>query len=690
MPADRLLSTLLRALQAYTEQQDTLSLLGAAASLLTGLNNPLNVTLLIGQTLSAPALWTRPDGLRFCLSFMGVFHSAVKRVHHGDIEEAERKANNKNSYYLPPEPRISLGNWVRAVIAGADERSPSSRHLLLFGGILIGLGHDDNELIPAMIKNLLQEAFVKAVNQSLHDRNEDELGRHAVVLSVNHAFPFLSDFERSCIDYDELLPHLMNSLLHSSEGLRSGYFLQVIDSDIRQATGTHFTWAQTSQSFQQNQRMLGTPLIASIGPLSRLIAHAAENTRDPWLVSSMIDDIAEFSTNMHKSWRQNKLSEIDVTEEDQYLSVEARQTTLPELWRLLRSTLFALVIILRSGVGRLLADRTLGSDAVAPQIASQSLRSLHDLNFIFSRLSSSAFSQYTFVHLTCIDVLNAYPAAASTFLRSVAPTEAGKIPQHPLDRTSDLFFLNTAEHFTLCVRSEDAEALFLNAAAPYLTATPTPELIPIFEAAHSVMLAVFSAPHNAQIASRHLPFYVDALFRVFPQNLTARQFRLAFRNLVKVVSPPGAIAQQEPMLAGILLDLVHERAVHAPSIPLPPSALNGPQAQASGQPLSEQAVLVLTLLDALPFVEIGLLEEWLPMLPDIIGRVHDTNMREECVKHLWEMMAGGGMDSERSQVCVGWWTTGGGMEAAVHSSRQAVAQYAMAGALPSPGNDAKL
>ncbi|KAF4553399.1 Hypothetical protein D9617_7g031260 [Elsinoe fawcettii] len=690
MPADRLLSTLLRALQTYSDQQDTPRILGTAASLLTSLNNPLNVTLLLSQILDAPALWTRPDGLRFCLSFMGVFHSAVKRVIQGDIDAAERKEKNRQSYQIPDEPRIPLVQWVRAVLEGLDDRSPRSRHLLALGGILVGLGHDEDNFATSAIKLAVQEAFVKATNASLHDRNEDELGQQVVALTLNHAFPYLSDFERSRLDYDELLPLLMQALLHSPEGLRSGYFLQAIDTEVHQATGTQFNWSASSGTYHQVRKMLSGPLVQSMGALSRLIAHAAENVKDSWLVSSMVDDVAEFAGNMHKSWRHNKLSEIDTADEEQYLTPEARQTTLPELWRLLRSSLFALVIVLRSAVGRLLADRTLGSDAVAPQIAAQSLRTLHDLNFIFARLSNSAFSQYTFTHLTCIDVLNAYPAAALTFLRSIAPSAAGKIPEHPLDRTSDLFFLNTAEHFTLCIPPVEAEALFLNSALPYLTSTATPELIPIFEAAHSVMLAVFSAPHNAEVASRHLPFYVDALFKVFPQNLSARQFRLAFKNLVKVVSPPNAVARQEPMLAAILLDLVYERAVHAPSVPLPPLATQANQPQDDGPQLSEKAVLVLTLLDSLPFIEIGLLEEWLPLLPTLLHGIQDERTREDCTKHLWEIIMGGGMDSERSQVCVGWWTTGGGMESVLYGGQHSQPQYAMAGALPALGTEAKM
>lgn len=52
------------------------------------------------------------------------------------------------------------------------------------------------------------------------------------------------------------------------------------------------------------------------------------------------------------------------------------------------------------------------------------------------------------------------------------------------------------------------------AATPYLAAGGNANLLPIFEAAHSVALAVFSAPQNVDLTTRQLPFYVEALFQV--------------------------------------------------------------------------------------------------------------------------------------------------------------------------------
>ena len=139
---------------------------------------------------------------------------------------------------------------------------------------------------------------------------------------------------------------------------------------------------------------------------------------------------------------------------------------------------------------------------------------LRNLYFISSRLGRDGFSQYTFVYLTAIDILSKYPVQAEAFLREIRPAELGRIPQHPLDRCHDLFFLNTAEHFTLVLTPNMNEELLIGAATPYLGIGGDQRLREIFEAAHTVMLAVLAAPQCADMTVKYMPFYVDALFKV--------------------------------------------------------------------------------------------------------------------------------------------------------------------------------
>lgn len=256
-----------------------------------------------------------------------------------------------------------------------------------------------------------------------------------------------------------------------------------------------------------------------------------------------------------------------------------------------------------------------------------------------------------------MDILAAYPVQAEALLHAIKSPDPSTIPQHPLDRCLDLFFLNTAEHFTLVLPSQTSEDILVAAAAPYLAAGGNNNLLAIFEAAHSVMLAIFSAPQNAELTTRQLPFYIDSLFRVFPQNLSGRQFRLAFRTLLRLTSPPANLATTEPMLSATLLELLYERATNASPIALPLRANEDPSSSDPPIPLSEQAVLTLTIIDTLAQLPLDLLDEWLPLAAHLVNEIEDQAMREHCKEHFWHNLVGGEMDPNRSGVCHAWVST---------------------------------
>lgn len=331
---------------------------------------------------------------------------------------------------------------------------------------------------------------------------------------------------------------------------------------------------------------------------------------------------------------------------------------------------------------------------VAPKLAKQTLLILRNLYFITTRQGVSTFSQYNFVYYTSIDILSAYPTEVPPFLREIQPIHLGSIAQHPLDRNLDLFFLNTAEHFTLILPPHITAELVVPTITSYLAGGGKGPLLPIYEAAHSVTLAVFSAPQNSTATIENLPFYVDSLFRVFPKNLSARQFRLAFKTLLKLTSPPSELAVSQPMMPAILLELLHSGAQQASTVPIPihPGAPEG--GIETPVPLSEQAVLTLTVLDTLTQIPLGLLDEWLPIAADMVHSVQDWNMREHCKEHFWHILVGGGeLDPERSRVCHAWWSTAGGKEWVLYGRREEEEvekgkggeEAMMSGALPDKG-----
>jgi hypothetical protein len=610
--------------------------------------------------------------------------------HHNDTRH--RKAPELLPGQNPIGGGLSLDDWVRAVVAGADERSQRWKHLIALGGLLIGIANLEEQGMDlywaAGMRKRVESALVRAANLALveiRERSEaGELGGQTVTLVLNHAFGCLSPSERLQLDYDLLLPVLIGTTYFSNEGFQSAYFLGGLELDITRE-GAKLEWSARSSSFRRVEAIMARPLVSSMGPLSRLIAHAVEHVRDPWLIQTMMDDLAGFARALTTQWRQLDFSEIDPTQETLHLGEEALHNTLPLLWRLLRAALFATTIILRGVFTRTLGDSTLAADAVAPVLTTQALHTLRHLYFVTSREGPASFSQHTFVYLTAIDILSAYPLHADKFLKSIAPSHLGQIPRHPLDRILDLYFLNTAEHFSLVLSTTTNEDLLVGSAVPYLAAGGNHDMLPIFEAAHSVMLAVLSAPQSADITAKHLPFYIDALFKVFPHNLSPRQFRLAFKTLMRVTAPPSILSASQPDLPATLLELVFDRAIHAPTEPLPPDeatlALQG--SDAPPPPLSEQAVLTLTLLDVLPFLPIALLQEWMPLCADLLNQIDDDMMREAVKARFWEILVSGEMDAERSGFAVAWWGTYGGRETVLFGRESRPEDLKMmSGALP--------
>jgi hypothetical protein len=663
--------------------------LGTASSLLTTLNNPLNVTLLTSQILSAPAIWAVPEGLQTCTRCMSVFHSAAQALVRHEIASHD-KSPDRDFLQLQLERTLPKNDWIRAVAKGADEHSPRWRHLLALGGLLVGFGPAENESLSRGMRRTLEQGFVQAINLALDDVvEEDHFSQQSIALVLNYCFTLLSDVERSQIDYDRLLPVLMRSTFRNMDGLGSTYFLGAIDIDVELTPEQQYKWPNKAASFQSIQRTLASPLVSSLGSLARLIGHTLEQVRAPWLVSSAVEDLEDFTRTLHLQWRQNKLSTVDASQEQQQLDPGTLHTT-DLLWRLLRSTMYAAVIVLRSAVGRVLADAGLSDNEIASNIATQILNSLRNMYFVSARSGSATFSQYTFVYLTAIDILSSYPEAVHAYLHDIRPSEAGKIPLLPLDRNLDLFFLNTSEHLTLALPPAIAEELLVNSAAPYLSPASDTNLLPIFEAAHSVMLAVFSAPQNTVVANKHLPFYVDALFRVFPADVSARQFRVAFKTLIQITSPPSPLSISQPELPSILLELLFDRAKIATTTPLGPRSTD-PPAPEDDILLSEQSTIVLTVIDILTQLSLGLLDEWLPIAADMVNTIDDVNMREHCKEHLWLTLVDGAMDPERSRVCHAWWSSAGGREHVLFGREHAeLVLTGMSGALPATTGTGKL
>ena len=335
-------------------------LLGSATTLLTLLTNPLNVTLLSSQLLFAPAIWYRPDGLRTPIGILSIFNSAFIHICGGkDLDHGPGT----------PEAGRALGKevWINAVIKGADDQSPRWRHLLALGGLLLGITTSEEQQIQQSVRHTIEGAIVKAVNLALHEKEcEDTLAAKTITVVLSHVFEHLGENHKLGLHHDLLLPKLYHPPLFDKEGLHSGYFLSTMDADVVESAASKFQWSTRSSTYMRMQRITSGPLVSSLGSISRLIAFSAENVQNVDLLAVVVEDFAAFARCLCVQWRQNKLSEIDIRENTIYLTDESLKTSLPLLWKVLNSSLFTTVIVLRSILGRVLGDPRLPIDLRKP------------------------------------------------------------------------------------------------------------------------------------------------------------------------------------------------------------------------------------------------------------------------------------------------------------------------------------
>ncbi|OAA66315.1 peroxisomal membrane protein Pex17 [Cordyceps fumosorosea ARSEF 2679] len=678
MPADRLLNTLLQHYQDVHDDAKSEQILGTTVHLLTHLSNPLNLGVLTSQLLTAPAVWHRPGfDLSHALRVVSLYNSAALRVREDAAEALERK---KNKNHLPPPPppqqRESGGlkpdDWTRAVVQGADDRSPRWRHLLVLTGVLVGFESNERRTLSPSLRGTLQAAVVTAANLALQTHADDgPLAEAAVVLALNYAFPLLSEHHRARLDCGALLPVLLWAVLRE-EGCDDGLFLRDVARDVTHAVdgaGGRCSWPQHAPSFAALVERDRRPVMSNMGPLAKILAFAVAHAADAHVVMQAQDDLLRFSHRLLDAWAANRLSTVEPAMAAAQLDPDTLQATWPVLWQVLRKMMFAVVATLQAVMARSLLDPRMRQEAVAVDIAAKSLQILRNIYFISSVNGNDAFQVYTFTYLTSLDIICRNGAACEKFLSDCRPVAADSltVPSAHLQRTLDLYFLNVAEHMPLALTTEAADALIIKPATSYLNfdGPMSPTMVHIFESAHSAVLSVLSCPQHGALTMQLAPFYIVRLFESFPQRMSARQFRVAFKTVMQMVSPPFPIAAQEPLLGETLLEMLLGAIAEAPTAPLAPEDAEAAQAastESGGVLQSAQSALVLALVDALPFLPLGLVEEWMAVAARTLHAIEDPRLRRPVRERFWDILVNGEMDVERSAMGVAWWGTKGGRE----------------------------
>ena len=658
MPADRLLNTVLQYYQDQHDAAKTEQIIGTTAHLLAQLSNPLNLGVLTSQLLTAPAIWRQPEGLRTAIRIISIYNTAATRVHQHEVERATGK--------MPQEGGgLQCDEWTRAVVKGADDRSRRWQHLLVLTGVLMGMEADEKQGLSRSLRNTLESAVVTAANMALEDHMADgPIAGGSTVMALNFAFPLMSEHHRLQINCNALLPVAVWTIT-GEEGFRDGQFLQAIGRDAIETPGHVVNWPAASPSFHLLQEMDRRPLMSNMGPLSKLAGFAAQHATNPRMVLQAQESLFLFSVRLLDAWQQLTFSGIDPALEGASLSAETAQQTYPALWQVLKKLLFAVVVVLQSILSRSLMDPALSQDTTVQTIAARSLQILRNLCFVSSRDGNSSFQVYTFTYMASIDALSRFGGASEKFLRDAKLSGDGSLPTRHIQRTLDVFYLDLAEHLPLALSTEACDELIVKPALAYMSheGPMSPSMVGLFESAHSSVLSVMSCPQHSALTIRMAPFYIVKLFESFPHYISPRQFRVAFKTVMQIVSPPFPIAAMEPYLSETLLEMLRSHMATASPEPLPQDVISRDAAsQATDEVLSEQSSLALALIDSLPFLPLPLVEDWLTVAAQALNEIEDPNLRETVKKRFWDMLVSGELDVERAAIGVAWWGTKGGRD----------------------------
>lgn len=679
MLIDNILASALRSLHSIPSPQETLRLHSQCAWLLGNLTNHHNVSLLTSQILQSRAFWSHPDELRTCVRTVSAFKSAVSI--------AGARADNS---ILPLERRI------RAILKGLSSPVPLWKQLLPLAGLLLAFEPGNSPAAFGADVQLVEYAFLDALNDAA-DAQQSELQAEplvaeTIVLAANYVYPLLSAHLRSRFPLVRLLPLGLAAALGSEQGFEQAWFLARVERDIQGEPSQTIAWPSQSPSFTALQYKLESPLITSIGALSRLLATCIEEALDPSVIFTALEEVSRYTKSLMIQWRQCRLSLVDEQDEVSHLQPETRNGSISTLWKLLHITLVFNITILQAIVSRMVRDTRSFRATEITSFAIQVLHNLRNLHFLAIRFGITNSRHYTFVYLACLDILATDPAQAESFLSAIAPAEPRSIPLLPLDRSAEHYFLSTAEHLVLALQPQASilESHILPCIHALITkdVPPSPQLRQLFETAHSLQLALITTSKGPTLCAGDIDRYIDTVIQTFPSHLSARQFSLVFATLFLVSTQSGSAlsrissireqglgvhddirVQFGPGWTDLLLELLLSGSM-APSVTLLPPDL--PDFNSSNQspslPKTVQSVYISSLINAIQFIPLtGLrcygVEYWLLRIVECMKLIPDPRIKQQLQGDLWMMLSSGRLGIERAERCVRWWIDEGDQEA---------------------------
>ncbi|KAF8759146.1 hypothetical protein RHS01_02450 [Rhizoctonia solani] len=424
---------------------------------------------------------------------------------------------------------LALSEWLDLAISGSHRRTESKDfalpRLAFLSGLVLGL------------KDL--------------EKQDATLSRH--IISRSHAELVVSVAE--CLDLyapseSDPMPTWDSDLALRIRGAEAhldivvdlcAAVLPLVPNDQLTALDLSVVGAGTGQA------ELGT--LGIQGSVAKLIGHlcvciSQSNFRQPRLypiLNSLVNGFGQASLNLEASWSRCLLGQV---KEDVEIAPETQRVT-ALVWHMLKTILFTTVLISQSVLDTIIYY----SDVVSREgklLARGILMALCRLSFVSTKFGAltaegGGFSEMKRAHYgdrSCVELV----ANLSIELSSM---ESSLPVDHPIVQGRIVYFLVCAEHVITQLPEQTIVDIILPMVQRHLSDAHNRE---VYEAAHSVMLAIFAAhesqnpsgPDHFKLRRVHtlVPAYIDILLRQNSEEdrLSTDQLRLAFQALVRSAS----------------------------------------------------------------------------------------------------------------------------------------------------------
>ncbi|KAF8682891.1 hypothetical protein RHS04_02189 [Rhizoctonia solani] len=524
-------------------------LLGGVAYYLTTLPHPY-VRSFVTLSLNSNALW---GPIPRSTSFEKAQRSAIgirQAVHQAVVTKFKTLQDDPSlTSILPPLGRkrvsLALTEWLDLAISGSHRRTESKDfalpRLAFLSGLVLGL------------KDL--------------EKQDATLSRH--IISRSHAELVVSVAE--CLDLyapseSDPMPTWDSDLALRIRGAEAhldivvdlcAAVLPLISNDQLTALDLSVVGAGTGQA------ELGT--LGIQGSVAKLIGHlcvciSQSNFWQPRLypiLNSLVNGFGQASLNLEASWSRCLLGQV---KEDVEIAPETQRVT-ALVWHMLKTILFTTVLISQSVLDTIIYY----SDVVSREgklLARGILMALCRLSFVSTKFGAltaegGGFSEMKRAFFGALDVLAFnYDDKDTTGDRScvelvanlsieLSSMESSLPVDHPIVQGRIVYFLVCAEHVITQLPEQTIVDIILPMVQRHLSDAHNRE---VYEAAHSVMLAIFAAhesqnpsgPDHFKLRRVHtlVPAYIDILLRQNSEEdrLSTDQLRLAFQALVRSAS----------------------------------------------------------------------------------------------------------------------------------------------------------